>query len=169
MQSVHSLLEYSDAMNLKLLDAAGEFTDAQLDQPFDIGMKTLRRTLIHIYVGEYVWLQRQLKNVEQRWLSETDLLSIVQLRGKFEKLWVTRDEFVDDLVDEDVEGDQTYRDSKGSVYRAGLLDMILQGIVHSVHHRAQASTMLKQVGASPVDLDYMYWLRQPVVEQPQGD
>jgi uncharacterized damage-inducible protein DinB len=161
LHSIQSLLEYSDAMNTWLLDAASKLQDAQLDQTFPTGMGTLRRTLIHIYTAEAVWLQRWMKNGEQKWLDEKEAVSMPELKKRFEKLWAVRDEFIADVEDEEVFASQSYRDSKGSLFKADLHDMLLQGVVHSIHHRAQASGMLKQLGAEPIDLDYMYWVRQP--------
>ena len=40
-------------------------------------------------------------------------------------------------------------------------DMILQGLVHSIHHRAQAVNMLRQLGLGPPEVDYMTSVRLP--------
>jgi uncharacterized damage-inducible protein DinB len=55
-----------------------------------------------------------------------------------------------------------YRDSKGSLFAATLSDMLLQGILHSVHHRAQAVNMVRRLGGAALEMDYMTFVRRPV-------
>jgi uncharacterized damage-inducible protein DinB len=57
---------------------------------------------------------------------------------------------------------QEYRDSRGSKFRATLADMITQGLVHSIHHRAQATNAIRRLGRNAPEMDYMVHIRQPV-------
>jgi uncharacterized damage-inducible protein DinB len=79
-----------------------------------------------------------------------------------ELVWGNRDRFLDRVDDVRLAADQVYRDSKGSLFRATLHEMMLQGINHSVHHRAQAVNMIRRLGGPIVEVDFMYWRRQPV-------
>lgn len=150
---------YSDRMNRVLLAAAAGLSDAQLDTPIAMGRGNLRRTLIHIYAAEYVWLQRQSGVVEQPWFDESRALSVAELAGMFEALWPGRDRFLQGVAATQLDVLQPYRDSLGSLYQATLRDMLMQAIVHSIHHRAQAANMFRQLGQPVADLDYMYSVR----------
>jgi uncharacterized protein YciI len=59
---------------------------------------------------------------------------------------------------------QVYRDSKGSLFQATLGDMLMQGVMHTKHHQAQAVNALKRLGAAWPELDYMYRVRKPAAE-----
>lgn len=37
-------------------------------------------------------------------------------------------------------------------------EALLQACLHSVHHRAQIATMLRQIGVEPPMIDYIYWI-----------
>jgi len=161
IDSVRPLFEHSDLINGKILDASSGLTDPQLDLPIDMGRGTLRKTLMHIYVGEYVWLQRWTGVVEQTWSNESEIISVDQLHEMFNALWPRRETFLATLDYEKLVDQQTYRDSRGSLFRSPLHDMLLQGILHSTHHRAQAVNMIRRLGGPVVEVDYMYARRVP--------
>lgn len=155
------LFTYGDWANGKLLDAANTMTDDSLDQPFDMGVGSLRRTLLHIYNGEYVWLQRWRQKADTPWPSEEERIEPAALRKRLEMNSRERAGFLAGLTTQDLDRTQVYRDSRGGLFSASLRDMILQGFLHSHHHRAQAVNMLRRLGVGLVELDYVMSLRKP--------
>lgn len=161
LETIRTLLNYGDWANDRLLQTAGVLNDEQLDRPFDMGVGSLRKTLLHIYNGEYVWLQRWQGKTETKWPSEEEPVLISTLAERFRKNYADRDAFLAALMDADLARAVVYRDSKGSLFTAALGDMLMQGCVHSLHHRAQAVNMLRRVGADAPELDYMMRIRRP--------
>lgn len=155
------LLAYGDEMNRRLLAASMPLTDERLDAAVDIGPGSLRRTLVHILVGEAAWLSRWKGHVETKWHTFPIPPSVEELSALADGTRVDRDAFLATLDEAKLATVQAYRDSAGSLYRAALRDQILQGIVHSTHHRAQAVHLLKRAGGTFVEVDFMYWRRQP--------
>jgi len=162
MDTIIALFAYSDRTNATLLHAAEPLSAAQLDQSFDMGMGTLRKTLAHIYVGEKVWLERCTGNAECKWPPYETSVTLAEISEQLRLLIHPRDAFLATLNDAKVGAGQTYRDSKGTLFKATLHDMILQSIVHSTHHRAQAVNMLRRLGGQVVEVDYMYGVRETV-------
>lgn len=158
---LRQILKYGSWAMTRLLDGAGGLTDAALDQPFDMGVGSLRVTLLHIYNGELVWLGRWKGERDTPWPSEDERVSVAALRERFAANDVAREAFLKSLAPDDLDGTITYRDSRGSLFDATLRDMLIQGILHSHHHRAQAANMLRRVGGPAIDLDYMYHVRTP--------
>lgn len=161
LDSLTLQLAYSDEMNRQLLTTAGTLDDAKLDQAFDMGLGTLRKTLAHIYVGEMVWLERWKGHRDTPWPPYETTQAPAELLASCEVTWKDRSAFFASLKDASLETSQVYRDSKGSLFRATLHEMILQGVTHSTHHRAQAVNMIRRLGGPIVDVDFMYWRRQP--------
>lgn len=155
------LLRYNDWANHAMLDAAGSLADEALDRPFEMGMGTLRRTIIHIYNGEFVWLNRWQGRAETAWPDETERASIATLRQRFSQVAGERDAYLRTLGAADLAELVIYRDSKGSRFQAARGDMLNQMFVHSTHHRAQAANMVRQLNAGLLELDYMMSLRKP--------
>jgi uncharacterized damage-inducible protein DinB len=156
-----ALFRYSDRANAMLLDAAMALDDERLDRAFDMGMGSLRRTLLHIWSGESVWLQRWQGRVETPWPDERERAAIRIIADRLAANSKQRDQFLAGLATEALATKQTYRDSKGSLFSASLQDMVLQMFVHSAHHRAQAVNMLRRLGVTPPEVDYMMQVRTP--------
>ena len=161
INTLQSFLKYSDWANGRLLAEASHMSDAQLDQIFEIGPGSLRKTLKHICDGEMVWLARWEKKGETRWPPDNEILTVPNMQDRFANTWRERAGFFLGLTHNDLAKVIIYRDSKGSLFDASLGDMILQGILHSGHHRAQAVNILRRLGAGLVELDYMMWVRRP--------
>lgn len=160
--TVRTLLEYTDWSNDRLLAAAGALDDERLDRGMDIGPGSLRRTLLHILSGESVWLRRWRGEAETAWPNEGEKAAVAEIRSRLGANRRERDAFLDTLATDraDLGRVQPYRDSKGSLYRATLGDMLIQGVMHSKHHQAQAVNMLRRLGGDWPELDYMYRVRE---------
>lgn len=160
LECARPFFTYSDWANAQLLGAAATLQDEALDRRFDMGPGSLRRTLIHIYNGEHVWLRRWQKQRDTAWPSEDEVVGIAVLQQRFEANARERDAFLAALPPGALAAEQVYRDSRGGLFGATLGAMLMQGILHSHHHRAQAVNMVRQVGAGLVELDYMMSVRK---------
>lgn len=161
LATIRVLLEHSDFSNRALLRPAAGLTDEQLDRDLEIGPGTLRKILLHTYNGEAVWLKRWQGNTETRWPSEAEKATVADLTERFERVWLERDRYLTTIVPADLVVEQVYRDSKGSMFRASLGEMLMQGVLHSKHHQAQACNALRRLGAQWPELDFMYRVRRP--------
>jgi len=164
LPTLSTLLEYTDWSSTRLLESAANLSDEQLDRDMQIGPGTFRRIILHIYNGELIWLKRWQGVVENKWPSESEAVSIAELNGRLEANARDRDTWLERLTADALGRTQTYRDSKGSLFQATLGDMIVQGIMHTKHHQAQAVNALKRLGAPWPELDYMYRVRKPAAE-----
>ena len=156
------LFRYNDATNDLILTAAEPLADDRLDERFNMGLGSLRRTLRHILAGEETWLARWRGQTETPWPDENILVPVGQLAARLAALRPDRDEFLKTRIDKDLATSIPYRDSRGTLFQATLSDMILQMFVHSAHHRAQAVNMLRRLGVQPPEVDLMVWARRPV-------
>ena len=156
-----TFLGYSEWANGQLIRAAAGLDDERLDRSFDMGRGTLRKTLMHLWAGESVWLARWQGRTETPWPDEELKATIPNIDERFKGVYSDRETFLATLCDAELERVITYRDSKGTLYKASLGDMLMQGIIHSIHHRAQAVNMLRRLGATAPEVDYMYWVRKP--------
>ncbi|MCA9251313.1 MAG: DinB family protein [Phycisphaerae bacterium] len=162
LEGVRTLLRYNDAANALVFEAAKGASDDSLDQRFPMGRGSLRRTLLHIWAGEDTWLKRWQGKVETPWPSEREPVAVSQIFEWMHNVKRERDAYIKGLQEPALDAVQRYRDSKGELFEASLADMLLQGCIHSTHHRAQAVNMLRNVDAGLVELDYMSWVRRPV-------
>ncbi len=162
LQPLTALLHYGDWANDLITDAAATLADEPLDRPLEIGpgTGTLRRILAHTWAGEFMWLNRWQGRLDIPWPREADPWPVADIAAKFKALRPERDAFLKTLDAARLTAVQPYRDSKGGVYEATLLDMILQQITHSTHHRAQAVNALRRLGGPRLEVDYMMRVRR---------
>ena len=160
--TIRELLHYGDHANDLVFRSALPLSDEALDRPFDMGRGSLRLTLMHIHVGEAVWLQRWRGRTETKWPDEAERAAVATIHERFAGVRRDRDAFLADLSDAALRNSVTYRDSKGSLYNASLGQMMVQLCVHSAHHRAQAVNMIRRAGGQAPEVDYMVWVRKPV-------
>lgn len=162
--SLRRMFDYSDWANATVLASAGELSDEVLGRDIDIGPKpgSLRRILLHTLAGETVWLSRWKGNVENAWPNEKLETPVKEIARAFEQVVEDREVFFSTLSELQLTAAQTYRDSKGKLFKATLRDMLIQGLVHSAHHRAQAVNAIRRLGGTPPEVDYMAHVREPV-------
>lgn len=164
METMRVFYRYNDWADDQLLLACGQIGDAKLDQPFDMGVGSIRATMMHILIGEDTFLRRAQGQVEAKWGDESERAIVAQMKERFDDTWRRRDAFFATIADADLPQKRIYRDSYGSLYATTLGDLIVQICTHSLHHRAQVVNMLRRVGAKPPELDYIYWMRRPEPE-----
>jgi uncharacterized damage-inducible protein DinB len=157
------LTSYGDWATDQILAAASTLTDEQVDRPLDIGpgSGTLRRIIAHTWAGEFMWLNRWQGKLDLPWPREADPWPLADLTSKFLALRPERNTFLARLDGPALARTQPYKDSKGGLFKATLLDMILQQITHSTHHRAQAVNALRRLDGPRLEVDYMIHTRQP--------
>ncbi len=160
LDTVQTFLKYSDWANQHVVRCSFPLSAEQLDRSFKMGMGSLRRTLLHIYHGEHVWLQRW-KSESVAWPPEDESVSMITLAERFRKTWEERAAYLETLSDSEMDRFVVYVDSSGGYFRAKLGHMLIEGCLHSTHHRAQAVNMLRQLDAETPELDYIMWIRRP--------
>jgi uncharacterized damage-inducible protein DinB len=150
MDLLDRLLVHNEWTTHKLIEQSRGLSDAQLDEPFDIGLKTVRATLHHIIESVEWWTdlmnaqpQRSFDNLGidpmtldgfERRLERVvpqfaEVARCVQAKGNLDQVWPMREGFP-----------ETY--SYGTT--------IIHVLTHSAHHRAQLMYMLKRLGVEDV-------------------
>jgi len=130
-----------------LLDACSSLSEQQLDQEFEMGLGTLRKTLTHMLGAMRGWTDVLTEADPPRPRIEHDpKRSIDELRELHNQVF---EEFIqgvhagahDDILSRTREG-KTYTFSRGGV--------LTHVTTHAMHHRAQCLNMLRQLGVKPL-------------------
>lgn len=164
LHSTRTLLRYSDWANDRVLAATSHLADTKLDQPIEMGRRSLRSELLHILAGESVWLQRWQGRRDTPGPNENEPAAVATIADRIRRVYADRDGFLASATPADLAKHVVYRDSKGSLFSATLGDMMIQMCVHSTHHRAQCVNMIRRLGGAPPELDYIMWIRRPATD-----
>lgn len=154
--------------NARLLEMAAGLTDAQLDEPRDLGPGSLRNVIYHTLGAEELWLQRWQGNVRPDFQFHPNGITLDVLAARQQAVNRGRRELLKGRGPEGLQEVCHYHDMKGNPWSNRLEDLVLHVANHGIHHRAQALHFLKQFGrTTPIGLDYIvYRCLHPSVPQP---
>lgn len=158
-----SLLEYchyGDWASRRVIAAAAGLTDAQLDRKFEMGLGTLRRTLMHIYDAETWWVENWKGTPESHFQRLPDSTALAALQGLYDSVIERRDAFISALDETGLNRVVACEPGPGVKLRFRIGESLMQLGFHGTHHRAQASNMLRRLGATPPELDYVLYFRE---------
>lgn len=141
--SLEILLAHDRWATSQLLSAARSLSDAQLDQPFEIGFGSLRATLYHIVQTQWLWGE-SLNGREHDFAQKK--MSMDKLAGWHESVAADFEKTVRSTPLE-TPFNQPWKGKQYSFPRAGVITHIL---THGTHHRAQALNMMRHLGVDPL-------------------
>jgi uncharacterized damage-inducible protein DinB len=164
------LFEYNAWANDRVLEKAAEVPQAAYYASAEgLSFGTLHATLVHIMLGELVWLSRwrgkkppeALKDGRlAATLAQTEVPTLVRLREMWDAEREKQTPFFASLTDEAVAAPLRYEDQHGNPNQQPLWQLMTHLLNHGTQFRAEAAVRLTQLGYSPGDLDLIVWLRR---------
>jgi uncharacterized damage-inducible protein DinB len=152
MDLLDRLLEHDRWATDQLLELSRGLTDAQLDQAFDIGHRTLRATFEHIIVNIRFWTMLM---TGQPVNGQPDDRSLAGLSDYHERSYATFATLARQLRDEQ-RLDDTFLDHYDA--RKSFGGTILHVVLHNAEHRTEALHILERLGLPKVpEVDHGLW------------
>ncbi len=152
MDLLDRLLEHDHWATAQLLDLSRGLTDAQLDQEFDIGHRTLRDTFEHVIVNIAFWTALM---TEQPVDEQRDDRSVTALIARHERSYAGFASLARQFRDEQRLED-TYIDHYDA--RKSFGGTILHVVLHNAEHRTEALHILERLGVPNLpEVDHGLW------------
>jgi uncharacterized damage-inducible protein DinB len=152
MDLLDRLLEHDCWATETLLNVSRELSDAQLDQPFDIGHRTLRSTFEHFIPNVDFWTRLM---EGQPPTSPQDGLSVDLLIDEHERNYTAFATLARRIRDEG-RWDDTFIDHYDMPQTFG--SAILMVILHNTEHRTEVAHILQRLGVPEVpEVDPGLW------------
>ena len=152
MDLLDRLLGHDHWATAQLLDLSRDLTDAQLDQEFDIGHRTLRATFEHMIFNVAFWTGLM---TGQPLDAQRDDCSLAALSDRHERSYATFATLSRRLRDEQ-RLDDTFVDHYTA--RKSFGGTILHVILHNAEHRTEALHILERLGVPDVpEVDLGVW------------
>lgn len=161
--------EYLTLARQKLFAWVRPLSPGQYNQEFQIGLGSLSRTLTHIMICEWMYMERLMRRdvpAYESWPIRDEsppAFDVLEREWTLQAERTTRD--LAGVTDWDVP--RRWRSTWEGVTRESdvtAADIATQMILHEVHHRAQAMNMLRHLGVKLDDIDYneFCWSRRVV-------
>ena len=152
MDLLDRLLEHDRWATAQLLDRSRNLTDAQLDQEFDIGHRTLRDTFEHIIVNIAFWTSLM---TEQPVDEQQDEQSMAALIDRHERYYADFATLARQFRDEQ-RLDETFIDHYDA--RKSFGGTILHVVLHNAEHRTEALHILERLEVPDLpEVDHGLW------------
>ncbi len=159
---LENLYDYGYWANAQLFRVISGLTPEQFTQAVGGSYGSIRNTLVHAMSAEWGWLERCGGRERGPRLNPEDyptVESLVEAWGRVE-----RDvrEFLSGLKDEELSREVELQNPLGETRLMTVGELMQHAANHSVHHRGQATLLLRMMGHAPGYLDllvYYAWKR----------
>jgi len=152
MDLLDRLLGHDQWATDQLLDLSRSLSDAQLDQPFDIGHRTLRATFEHIIINIAFWTALMTERPVDTQQYDRSLAGLVE---RHERYYATFATLARQLRDEQ-RLDDTFIDHYAA--RKSFGGTILHVVLHNAEHRTEGVHILERLGLPDApEVDHGLW------------
>jgi uncharacterized damage-inducible protein DinB len=152
-QDIITLYNYNAWANGRILRAIEPLAPEAFLRDLKNSFPSVRDTLAHILGAEWIWLRRWHGESPSQILPATDFPSLASLKDRYSSVEKERRVFLEGLSEERMAQPFRYRDTAGKEHSLVFVQSLQHVVNHGTYHRGQITTMLRQLGASPVSTD----------------
>jgi uncharacterized damage-inducible protein DinB len=157
------MYRYDDWATGRLLETAERLTPGQLLAPGQAGRGSIRNTLVHLISVQRRWLKwwngaLPADEAYQLQLEPADFPDLAAIRSMYNEVQQELRAFVAQLSEADLQQVLSNPMPDGTVFRMRLWQLMLHVATHGTQHRSEVAAMLTAAGASPGDLDLIFYL-----------
>lgn len=131
-------------------------------RPLGSSYSSLRDTLVHLVGAEWVWLERWRGHSptahDAAQFAPEKFATVAAVRNRWATVERDLRGYLSGLTEEALARPLTYTNLKGEQWTYPLGQTLLHIVNHQTYHRGQVTTMLRQVGARPVPVDFLVFL-----------
>ncbi len=158
---VLTLFEYNYWANRLILQAAAGLSPEQFTAPVRLSFGSLRGTLVHTYGTEQLWRLRCQEGISPSSLAaEAGFPDLDSLRQAWEQEERVMRAYLASLADDDLQGAIRYTTMRGVPYETVLWQILAHMVNHGTQFRSEAGVALTELGHSPGDVDFIFFVRQ---------
>ncbi len=151
-------IDYAAWASRRLVSAAAELSEEQLQHDFGTADRSILGTLVHAYRADSLWLARMHQDPGRFTPSEADFQLSVVL-DHWPEVYEGWRRFLAGLSDEQILESISYHDLKGNAWSTPVYQIVLHVVNHGTHHRGQVSGFLRTLGQKPPVLDLIAYYR----------
>jgi uncharacterized damage-inducible protein DinB len=153
-ETLLSMIDYDAWAMHRVLDAAEALTSEQLAAPAGSPERTAHQLLVHLNQTFAFWTALLRDQPMPDW-SALDVPDVAAIRAWSDDVRGAFRDFVAGLSAADLDREFARRNMTRT-----WSEMIVQCLQHAIHHRGEIASLLTADGASPGDLDYLFYLRE---------
>jgi uncharacterized damage-inducible protein DinB len=149
LPDLQTLVDFNVWARGRMLDALEPLTPEQFNRDLGSSFKSIRDTLTHLYLADWIWLKR--------WQGDSPMTRPVIEPfpdvATARRTWAEHDRtlraLMDDLGEAGADRVFHYQMFNGPPAASPFWQMLQHVVNHGSYHRGQVTTMLRQMGAAP--------------------
>lgn len=162
VKDLERLYAYSYWANRKLFDVLAELTEEQFTQNVAGSYGSIRNTLVHIMSAEWGWIDRCGGTPRGPRLNGSDFPTLAAVRAQWTAIETYARDLLEKLSDAELDRIVEWSLGPGPAQRTRVGDLLMHSIVHAAHHRGQVSMLLRGLGVTPGNFDFLFLHSRPV-------
>lgn len=143
------LLDYHYWARDRMLAAVAALTKDEYERDLGNSFPSVRDTVNHIYLAEWVWHTRWLGASPNTFPPKDELPDLATLRARWAEREPAVRSFVASLSNAGIERSYEYKLFSGAAGTSRFWEMLVHVVNHATYHRGQVTTLLRQLGAKP--------------------
>lgn len=152
------LYDYNYWASRRLLAALAPLTQAQFVVSVAGSYGSIRNTLVHAMSAEWGWLERCGGPARGERLKPEAYPTVESLSEAWAQVERYMRGFLSQLDDAKLERRITFTLGTGPDHEMALGDLLHHAALHAIHHRGQASLLVRELGFAPGNLDFLLYL-----------
>jgi uncharacterized damage-inducible protein DinB len=166
LQDAANLYDFNAWADRRTLEACAALSDAQFVQDLGNSFPSIRDTLVHVMLVEWVWLERWNNRAPDKYPPASDFPSLGSLRARWAEIERDLLAYIASLNSPDLQRVVHHKTMAGAPQSAPLWQMLQHLVNHGTYHRGQVATMLRQLKLKPQSTDLIMFYRERAA-QPQ--
>ena len=160
---IEQLIDYNYWANGLILKYTEKLSPEVFTSPVSESLGSPRNILAHLLFAEWVWLDR-MQGVHKspgemrKVFRAENYPEIKELYGDWFEQELRMRQFLADMEEKQLLADFTYTRTDGSKQESRYIDIFTQLVFHGMQHRTEVALILTDLGHSPGNIDYIYYL-----------
>jgi uncharacterized damage-inducible protein DinB len=151
--AIQELYRYNQWANDQVFGAVSGLTAQGFTKDLGNSYPSVRDTLTHLVWAEWIWLQRWQGNSPRHRFDPSEFPHVGELNARWSELKAKQSAFVEAVTTGRLSAALSYVNLQGQSWRYPPRRQMFHVVNHSTYYRGQVTTMLRQLGSTPVSTD----------------
>ena len=165
VEDFRRLYDYNSWANRRTLEACAPLTEEQFTRDLRSSFRSVRDTLTHIMLVEWLWLERWHGRSPDKYPPATDFPTLESVCRRWTEIERNLLDYLASLNQEDLDRVTAHKTIAGVPQSAPLWQMLQHLVNHGTYHRGQVAAMLRQLDAKPASTDLILFYRERAAAQ----
>lgn len=158
-----SYSKYNHWANQRVCEFLFSLSDEELDKEIVSSFSSLRKTILHIWDAQVIWMVRLKGDSLSSFPSKSFSGTVKEAADGLLKTSQELIEFVESSSENFLETPLSYKNLSGEEFKSKVSDIVQHVMNHGTFHRGQIITMLRQLGYTRLfSTDYIAYCREVV-------